>query len=119
MIAIWQITSLKHKEIFSNINLILDTIKKGSVITIDCGVGILSELNKHKQYSQITDPVLEDILWICPIKQLGQYVEKVQDSVSKQNKKIYRILVEKRISECEKETQVKRLNKFLKKIDTI
>ena len=50
MIALLTITDLKHTEIFASLDLIIDTIKKGSVITIDCGVDILAKLNKHQEY---------------------------------------------------------------------
>ena len=45
MIALLTITDLKYKEIFASLELIITTIKKGSVITIDCGVEILAKLN--------------------------------------------------------------------------
>ncbi len=119
MIATLAITDLRHKEIFDSLNLIMETVKKGSVITIDCGVEILAKLNKYTEYFDITDPLLIDQLWNCPIKQLPQYIEKSLISINDKNKEIYQNIVENRKPECEKESQVKRLNRALRQIETI
>ena len=117
MIALMTITDLKHKEVFSALDLISETIERGSVITIDCGVEILAKLNKYKEYIDKSEPVLIEQLWKCPIKQLPQYMEKSVISLTEQNKEIYQNIIEKRKSECDKDSQVKRLDKVLKKIE--
>jgi hypothetical protein len=119
MIALLTITDLKYKEIFSSLELIMTTIEKGSVITIDCGVEILAKLNKHSKYFDITDPLLIEQLWKCPIKQLPQYMEKSLISITKQNKEIYQNIIEKRKHECDKDSQKKRLEKVLKQINKL
>ena len=119
MIALLTITDLKSKEIFSSLDLIMETVEKGSVITIDCGVEILARLNRHKEYFDTTDSLLIDQLWKCPIKQLPQYMEKSVISITKQNKEIYQSIIEKRKQECDKNSQVKRLEKVLKKINNL
>ena len=119
MIALLTITDLKYKEIFASLELIMTTIKKGSVITIDCGVEILAKLNKHSEYFDITDPLLIEQLWKCPIKQLPQYIEKSLISIAKQNKEIYQNIIEKRKPECDKDSQIKRLEKVLKQINKL
>ena len=119
MIALLTITDLKPKEIFASLDLLMETVEKGSVITIDCGVEILAKLNKYNEYFDKTDPLLIEQLWKCPIKQLPQYMEKSVFSITKQNKEIYQNIIEKRKSECDKNSQVKRLEKILKKIQSI
>lgn len=119
MIALLTITDLKHKEIFTSLDLIMKTVEKGSVITIDCGVEILAKLNKHSEYFDKTDPLLIEQLWKCPIKQLPMYMEKSLISITKENKEIYHGIIEKRKSECDKNSQVKRLEKVLKQIKSI
>ncbi len=119
MIALLTITDLKYKEIFASLELIMKTVNKGSVITIDCGVGILAKLNKHSEYINITEPLLIEQLWKCPIKQLPQYLEKSIISITKQNKEIYQTIIEQRKPECDKNSQVKRLDKILKTIRNI
>lgn len=119
MIALLIITDLKPKEIFSSLDLIMETVKNGSVITIDCGVGILAKLNKHKEFFDTIDPLLIDQLWRCPIKQLPQYLEKSVISITNLNKEIYQNIIETRKPECDKSSQLKRLDKVLKNINQI
>ena len=87
------------------------------VIIIDCGVEILAKLNKHDEYKDKAEPFLIEQLWKCPIKQLPQYMEKSLISITNRNKEIYKSIIEKRIVECDKDSQTKRLEKVLKKIN--
>lgn len=116
MIAISAITDLKHKEIFASLDKVMATVEKGSVITIDCGVEILAKLNKYNTYFNTTAPLLIEQLWKCPIKQLPMYIEKSLVSINKMNKEIYLAIIEKRKVECDKESQIKRLEKSAKQI---
>lgn len=117
MIALATIADLRHKEIFAALKEIVEVINKGSVITIDNGVEILTKLNKHDRYFNTTDPLLIDQLWKCPIKQFPMYIEKSIKSINKKNKEIYATIIEKRKQECEKDTQIRRLDKSLKEIN--
>ncbi len=116
MIALMTISHLAHKEIFASLELISTTIEKGSVITIDAGIGILANLNVHTEYTNAVEPLLTEQLWKCPIKQLPQYMEKCLVCIREENKSIYADIISKRLPECERESQAKRLNKLLKKI---
>jgi len=119
MIAISTITDIKPKEIFKSLDSIMKTVNKGSVITIDAGIEILSKLNKSESFFDTTDPLLLDQLWKCPIKQLPMYIEKSLKSINKKNKEAYLNIINKRKSECERESQIKRLNNANKKITNI
>ncbi|MBT3210368.1 MAG: hypothetical protein HN704_15910 [Bacteroidetes bacterium] len=119
MIALMSIADLKHAELFSSIDLISEVIEKGSVITIDCGVRILAKLNKYDDYHSKTEPLLLEQIWKCPIKQLPQYIEQSLVSITKNNKEIYLNIIEKRKPECDKESQVKRLEKALKQLENL
>jgi hypothetical protein len=119
MIALATIAELRHKEIFASLKEIIKTINTGSVITIDNGVEILAKLNKYDAYFNTTDPLLIEQLWKCPIKQLPMYIEKSIGSIKKLNKAIYQSIIEKRKSECENDSQLKRLEKSLKQIQKI
>lgn len=116
MIALATFTEIKHKEIFEHIECIMKIVEKGSVITKDCGVEILAKLSTIKQYSKITVPKLENILWNCPIKQLPMYIEKSFKMIDDKNRELFVAIIEKRMPDCEKDTQIKRLEKLLKKI---
>jgi hypothetical protein len=117
MVALASMTDFRHNEIYESFDLIKKTIENGSVITVDCGIEILAKLNKHQEYSEKAEPVLTDLLWNCPIKQLPQYLEKSLVCVNKGNKEIYENIIRTRKTECEKESQVKRLNKVLRQIE--
>jgi hypothetical protein len=119
MMALTKITDLRAREIFASLDLIMKTLEKGSVITIDCGVEILARLNTHDAYFDTIDPLLMEQLWKCPIKQLPMYIEKSMISINKKNKEGYQNIIEKRKEECERDSQTKRLNKALKLISKI
>ena len=119
MIALSTITDLKHAEIFDSLNIIMDTINKGSVITIDAGVEILARLIKYARYFNVTEPLLMEQLCKCPIKQLPMYIEKSIASIRKDDKEIYLTLIEKRKKECGNDSQAKRLKKSFKQITSI
>jgi len=119
MIALYTITLLKPKELFAQLELIMDVVKKGSVITIDCGIEILSRLSTFPEYKSTTDPLLSEQLWNCPIKQLPMYIEKSLIAIGEDNKAVYVPIIEKRMEECEKDSQKKRLAKSLKKINVM
>ena len=119
MIALSAIADLRAKELFASLDLILSTVEQGSVITIDCGVIILSKLNTHAAYFNTTNPLLMEQLWKCPVKQLPMYIETAMISINSKNKKAYQGLIEKRREECEKDSQIKRLDKALRKMASL
>ncbi|MDC6365566.1 MULTISPECIES: hypothetical protein [Flavobacteriaceae] len=119
MIALSTITDLKGKELFESIDLISDTVNKGSVITVDAGIEIYTKLNKYSEFQDKVENLLTDQLWKCPIKQLPKYMEKSTISINKKNKEIYQKIINERKAECEKDSQIKRLDKVLKQIDKI
>jgi hypothetical protein len=119
MIALSTITDLKHAEIFDSLNIIMDTVNRGSVITIDAGVEILARLNKHAKYVNVTEPLLMEQLWKCPIKQLPMYIEKSIASIRKEGKEIYLTLIERRKKDCDNDSQAKRLEKSFRQIMSI
>lgn len=119
MIALTTITDLKSKELFESLDLISETVNKGSVITVDSGIEIFAKLNKHSEYQYKVENLLTDQLWKCPSKQLPQYMEKSAISINEKNKEIYQKIINERKAECEKESQVKRLDKLLKLIEKI
>jgi hypothetical protein len=116
MIALTTIADIKHREIFDSLDVIMQTVDKGSVITIDCGVMILAALNKHKAYFGTTNPLLMEQLVKCPIKQLPMYAERSLICITDRNRDEFRNLIENRLNECERDSQKKRLQKVLKAI---
>ncbi len=116
MIALATIADLKHKELFNVLDIIMQTVDNGSVITIDNGVNILIKLTKYPNYFNTTNPLLMEQLLKCPIKQLPMYSERAVECITEKNKMEFIHILENRFSECERESQSKRLDKVLKKI---
>lgn len=114
MIAISTIVDLKHAEIFNSLNIITDAVDKGSVITIDCGVIIYAKLTRYPDYYETTNTLLMEQLRKCPIKQLAMYAERSKICITEKNKDEFVAILENRLNECERETQVKRITKVLK-----
>ena len=117
MIALSTIVDLKHKNIFESLDKIMLATDKGSVITIDNGVKILIKLTKYPEYYETTNPLLIEQLKKCPIKQLPMYAERTTACISDKNRKEFLKLLENRLSECEKESQKKRIMKLLKTVN--
>ena len=118
MIAIDTISFEKHNEVFSLLPQLISTIEKGSVITIDCGVGILAKLSTFKQYSDVTFPLLMEQLKRCPVKQLPMYAEKTLIAANSCNTTQFVGLLEERLEEIEKDSQKTRIKKIIKRIRT-
>jgi len=114
MIALTTIVHIRHKELFKSLDLIMDTVNKGSVITIDCGVEILAKLNFYNAYHNTTDPLLMEQLTRCPIKQLPTYASKSLAHIGDHSREGYKNILTNRLNECEKESQRKRLEQVLK-----
>jgi hypothetical protein len=116
MIALDNISQVNPAGVFSMLPLIVQTIDKGSVITIDHGVGILANLSALKEYAGQTLPLLMEQLKRCPIKQLPMYAEKAERASTPENKGQFIELLELRLSETERDTQKSRLHKVIKRM---
>lgn len=117
MTALDSIVKVQHKVIFENLSIILKSIEKGSVITIDHGVGILAKLSAHSEYNHDAFPLLIEQLKRCPIKQFPMYAEKAEMAIiSEDCKNQFITLIESRFQEMDKESQKARINKVMKRL---
>ncbi len=116
MAALTTIATIKHKELFDSLDVILEAVNKGSVITIDCGVEILAKLNRWDAYHNTTDPLLMEQLLKCPIKQLPTYAGKTLEHIGEHTTEGYLNIINNRLDECEKKSQRKKLTKLLSSI---
>jgi hypothetical protein len=116
MAALASIVPYSHSEIFNSLDLIVDAVNKGSVITKDCGVDILAKLNGFDDYYNTTDPLLMEQLSKCPIKQLPTYAGKALEHIGNHPIEGYLNIITNRLDECEKESQRKRLEKLLRTV---
>jgi hypothetical protein len=116
MIAIDMITSIDPAGVYNLLPFIQKTIDKGSVITIDHGVGILAKLSAYQDFKKKTFPLLIEQLAKCPIKQLPMYAEKSLVAINKTNNKYFIEFLESRLSECDKDSQKRRIVKIIKSL---
>jgi hypothetical protein len=118
MIAIDMISAVNPKGVYELLPSILKTIEKGSVITIDHGVGILASLSVHPEFAKKTFPLLIEQLTTCPIKQLPMYAEKSLIAVNQANSKLFAEFLGSRLPEIEKASQKKRVEKIINALKT-
>jgi hypothetical protein len=116
MMALATIAHITHKELFSDLYKIEKVTDSGSVITIDNGVKILIQLTKFENYFRVTNQLLMEQLMKCPIKQLPMYAERAMECIGPKNKYEFVQILNNRLSEIEKDTQMKRIEKILKKL---
>lgn len=116
MYAIDTMTLLCHGSIMQKLETIMQTVDKGSVITIDCGVSILAKLCSFKEYSATVFPLLMEQLKKCPAKQLPMYAEKSYQFIQVEDISEYIKLLKERFNEMNSDSQKKRLDKVVKKL---
>ncbi len=116
MIALSTIAKIKHKKIFENIEIIINAIKNGSVITCDYGIKTMAILSSIKEsYNKKLFPILINYLKNCRPKDVVQYAEKISMAVNSENKEEFIKILKIRKSDLKK-SQLKRLEKILKKL---
>ena len=116
MIALSCIAKNKADIIYENLKLILETMKKGSVITYDRGVKVLSDCaSVKKEYNKTIFPYLIKILTTCRSRSFAQYAESVFVTVNTKNKEKYIKILQKR-KDLLSNAGKKRIEKILKKI---
>ena len=112
-------TGLAPEIIYVELSNIVTAINKGSVITKDAGVTLLANLSTVENQQQEVFPLLLKELTICPAKQLSQYAAKSLIAVNKKNKTEFSKLINLRIADLEKDSQIKRINKVLRDVEKI
>ncbi len=118
MIALSEITNVKPDDIFVNLPVILQAADAGSVITRDGAVAILTKLAGNEQYSKTAFPLLMEQMQQCPPNQFPMYAENAMTVISVKNKPGFVGLLKERLPDLPKESQKKRVEKVLKKLNT-
>ncbi len=117
MIALRTISEIKPKEIFESLTVILEVTERGSVISNDNGIGILVNLAKKQELYNDIFPLLMEQLKKCPSKQLPMYAERALPVVQETEKNEFIALLTDRIGELKRESQVKRIERVIKKLN--
>jgi len=116
MIALKTITPVNPNEVFANLDIIMDTYKKGSTITVDNAISVLSVLaSTSVEHEKEIFPTLIDHLENCEVNYLPQRAERVVVCINDKNKNLFLKTLEKRVDDLSS-TQLARINKLKKKL---
>ncbi|MCH4889678.1 hypothetical protein EZV73_19000 [Acidaminobacter sp. JC074] len=114
MIAIWNIAAIEHEKIYARIDLILNKIKTGSLITHVTGIKVLLVLaSVEKDYYDNLYPILLDYLKACRPIDFGKRVEDYMVILNDDNKDDLLDIVRGRFDGLNK-NQTKRVTKAFK-----
>lgn len=110
------IAAINPKGAYKHLSKILDIADKGSVITKDHAVGILTKLSKDKTYSDTTLVLLLDFMKSAATNQLPKYAEDAISVITDKYKKDFVKVLSNRLDDFDKETKKVRLQKVIKKL---
>ena len=114
MIALLTITDSKNKEVFASLDLLSDTIEKGSVITQDNGIKILAKVaSMNSEYGKVIIPYLMEQLRNCRSKSVPQYAESIRIAVNKDNQEQFLSILNERLDSLSVAQQM-RVKKLLR-----
>jgi hypothetical protein len=116
MTALDCVAAINPKGIYKHLSTILDIAEKGSVITKDHGVGILTKLAAEKQYADTALVLLLDVMKRAATNQLPKYAEDAVLVITDKYKKDFVKALSARLEDFEKETKKVRLQKVIKKL---
>ena len=116
MTALDCIASINPKDIYKQLSTILAIADKGSVITKDHGVGILTKLSADKNYTDTTLILLLDFMKTAATNQLPKYAEDALPVITNKYKKDFIKVLSSRLDDFDKETKKVRLEKVIKKL---
>jgi len=117
MESLHAIAKAEPDAIYAVLPQILDAADRGSVITRDHAVGILTVLGKQKKYAHEAIPLLIDIMKGCPVNQLPSYAESALTIINPEFKEELAAVLRMRLSELiDLPAKQKRVEKVLKKV---
>lgn len=119
MYAIASIAKTKGSEVVKNISDIIHAMRSGSRITIDGGIQVLATLSTQESSQSQVFPLLIQELNQCDSKKLPAYIEESLICTQAYQKEQLLKIIENRITEFEKTSQIKRLKKSMKKLSSL
>ena len=118
MIGLATIAEIKSKEIWVNINDVVNAVEQGSLITVVWGVKTLAKVaSKDKKYSEFIFPILIEKLKKTTPRDLPLHVESICPAVDSENKKEFVAVLDSRKSEL-KPSQLARLRKVSRSLES-
>lgn len=118
MTALDSITLHAHEAIYSALPEIMAAADKGSVITRDHAVGILTKLYTIDKYSDDMFALFSEQLKKSPVNQLPMYAENALPAIREKDKAAFVKILTSRLVEMDKESKKKRIEKVIHKLST-
>jgi hypothetical protein len=117
MIALMTIAEISPQPLLQNLDFIIETINKGSVITKDAGIkaialAVSSDKNYRKKYSGFFIDFFEH----CLPKDVPRMLDHMTPIISKENKEAFANITKSRLHEL-KPSQLKKVAKIAKKLE--
>ncbi len=118
MTALSFIAPLRPREIHASLNAVIRAYEDGSVITRDRAISVFAYLSKEDaEYEKELFPLIVTHLKTCRTKEVPQHAERAFVAVNEANAKAFKeVLLERKKHMTE--TQKKRTDKLIKKIDS-
>lgn len=116
MTAIASFTALEQTWVYQNLSQIMEACDKGSVITRDSTVQILLRLAGTSGYYNDAVRLLFEILLKSPVNQVPMYAERLFPIITGESKEEFASILTARLTDVEKESKRKRINKVLQKL---
>jgi hypothetical protein len=117
MIALTAIAEQKSREIWRNIDDVIDTVQQGSLITVVWGVKTLAQVaHADKRYRKKVFPVLMKQLKECLPRDVPMHAESILCAIDKSNEKEFLSILSRRQREMSS-SQLARLRRTLRKLD--
>jgi len=104
---------LRGELLFRHLNEIIETARKGSVITMDHCINILASLSSKKDYQPVTFPALLSLLSSAPDNQAPSYAEKIAAVIIPSFKPEMIEILEGRVQNIVPESKQKRVAKVI------
>ena len=116
MTALNVIVLEKPEVIFKNLSKLVDVAEKGTVITKDNLMAILTKLCSVAKYSENAFDLFNEQLSKCPTNQLPMYAENAVPIINEKNKARFIKTLSSRLGDIEKDTKKTRVEKVIKKL---
>lgn len=116
MTALTYVTHLRPQIVFSSLELVLEALEHGSVITKDNAVSVLAELARTNfHYAETVFPILLSHLAACRPKEIPQHAERISVCIGRENLSPFVDLLESRKADLSP-AQAKRMDRIFEKL---
>ena len=116
MTAIHCISKVHPAKVYAQLDPILSSAEKGSVITRDQAVNILIQLAGHGAYHSDAISLLNEQLLSCPTNQLPMYAERMLPAIEAADKALVLESLHSRLDDIDKDSKRKRVEKVIRRL---